>query len=124
MLTPGPPLGRRFVEYYNHLAGAHNRFDEAADMFRCFDTDKNGLLDKQEFLTLLHQIFPEHCEELEEMFEEEFAAADTDHSGTISFKEFCAYYDQLVRWRRWRWRGWRRWRAGRWRSGRRRRRRR
>ena len=41
------------------------------------------------------QIFPRHCEENEALIDEEFAAADTDGSGKISFAEFVAYYERL-----------------------------
>ena len=76
-----------FVEYHNALAGHANRFDEASDMFRAFDTDTDGHLDRAEFLSLLQQVFPQHCEEIEQMFDGVFEAADADHSGKISFGE-------------------------------------
>ena len=57
----------------------------------------SAILGVANLLSLPHQVFPEHCDEVDEMFEAYFDAADTDHSGTISFREFCAYYDQLLR---------------------------
>jgi len=54
--------------------------------FKMFDADHNGSLDKNELsyvLLELHENLPaEHVEEM-------FNAADTDHSGTITFDEFC-----------------------------------
>tara|TARA_B100000787_G_C15962397_1_gene193773 strand:+ start:208 stop:504 length:297 start_codon:yes stop_codon:yes gene_type:complete len=89
---------------------------QASDMFRAFDTDTDGQLDKAEFLQLLQQVlpqhrtkqhrtavgskqsthsasilavqvFPQHCDEIEQMFDGVFEAADADHSGNVSFGE-------------------------------------
>jgi Ca2+-binding EF-hand superfamily protein len=57
--------------------------------------DKSDSLSKGEFLALLNQVFPEHCDEIEEIFEREWAIADADGSGSISYNEFCAYFDRL-----------------------------
>lgn len=73
------------------------RFDEACRMFDFFDADKSGELDPDEFLCLLNQVFPEYCEENEARAVEQFAEADSDGSGGISFPEFIAYYDLLKR---------------------------
>ena len=52
-------------------------------------------MDPDEFLSLLNQIFPEHCNENELRAVEQFPEADTDGSGGISFPEFIAYFDVL-----------------------------
>ena len=41
------------------------------------------------------QIFPRHCDENEALLADEFAAADPDGSGMVSFTEFVAYYERL-----------------------------
>jgi Ca2+-binding EF-hand superfamily protein len=84
-----------FVRYYNELKSADHRFDEAADMFKFFDKDNSGELDRDEFLQLLNNIFPERCDENEARLGDEFAAADADGGGGISFAEFCRYFDRL-----------------------------
>ncbi|KAL3903497.1 MAG: hypothetical protein SGPRY_011651, partial [Prymnesium sp.] len=85
-----------FVEMHNELAGGATRFDEAADMFHAFDADQNGQLDRKEFEQLMHQVFPKHCDEIDQILNDEFEIADRDHSGSISFPEFCGYYDHLM----------------------------
>lgn len=40
------------------------RYDEACAMFDFFDADGSQALDPDEFLSLLNQIFPEHCEQV------------------------------------------------------------
>ena len=52
-------------------------------------------MDPDEFLCLLNQIFPEHCDENEERCVEQFKALDADGSGGITFPEFIAHYDAL-----------------------------
>lgn len=86
-----------FVRYYGEmvLSQASTDFDEAADMFAFFDADCSGELDEREFLSLLNNIFPDHCDENDAAVATEFAAADTDGSSGISFTEFCAYYERL-----------------------------
>ena len=84
-----------FVKYYNEMAGPSNGFDNAADLFRAFDKDQSGELDRAEFGVLLNNIFPDHCEENEAHLVEEFKCADADSGGGISFAEFCEYYDRL-----------------------------
>ncbi|KAJ1630555.1 hypothetical protein T492DRAFT_906701 [Pavlovales sp. CCMP2436] len=84
-----------FIDYYNELANSSTRFDAVADMFRKFDVDKSGSLSKEEFLSLLNQIYPEHCDDIDEIFEREWAIADADGSGDISYDEFCKYFDRL-----------------------------
>jgi len=64
-------------------------------MFDFFDADASGALDPDEFLSLLNQVFPEHCDENERRALEAFPEADTDGSGGISFPEFIAYFDVL-----------------------------
>ncbi|KAL1519573.1 hypothetical protein AB1Y20_023087 [Prymnesium parvum] len=85
-----------FIQMHNELAGGATRFDEASDMFQTFDTDKNGKLDPKEFESLLHQVFPKHCDEIDQILKDEFNLADRDHDGGISFPEFCGYYDRLM----------------------------
>ena len=75
-----------FIAFYKSIA--HNSaFDEACDMFDFFDKDKSGELDQKEFLSLLNQIFPEHCEHNERILAKEFASADLDGSDGISKSE-------------------------------------
>jgi len=64
-------------------------------MFHFFDADGSGELDRDEFLCLLNQLFPENCDENETYVDREFAAADADRSRTLSFVEFERYYPQL-----------------------------
>jgi len=71
------------------------RYDEACAMFDFFDADESSTLDPDEFLALLNQIFPEHCDENEKRAFAAFEEADIDASGSISFPEFIAYYDVL-----------------------------
>jgi len=84
-----------FVDYYNQLAGSASKFEEAADMFRHFDLNRDGALDRDEFRRLLQQVFPEHCDEIDDILDREFEIADADKSGGVSFDEFCAYYERL-----------------------------
>lgn len=86
-----------FVAHHNELASTSTRFDQAADMFKKFDVNKDGFLSKDEFLSLLNQIFPEHCDEVDEIFEREWAVADADGSGEVSYDEFCRYFDRLLK---------------------------
>ena len=50
---------------------------------------------RHEFLGLLNQVFPEHCDENERHVAAEFAAADSDGSDGISLSEFIGYYSRL-----------------------------
>ena len=55
-----------------------------------------GELDRDEFLCLLHQLFPANCDDNEAYVDREFAAADADRSRTLSFVEFERYYPQVT----------------------------
>ncbi|CAE8640213.1 unnamed protein product, partial [Polarella glacialis] len=86
-----------FMRHWTAAAGSlgfeAGLFDEAAAMFHCFA--KKGELDRHGLLEVLHNIFPTHCEENEEIVDAEFAAVDGDGSSGISFTEFLAYYGRL-----------------------------
>eukprot|EP00928_Gymnodinium_smaydae_P086709 TRINITY_DN71154_c0_g1_i1.p1 TRINITY_DN71154_c0_g1~~TRINITY_DN71154_c0_g1_i1.p1 ORF type:complete len:535 (-),score=55.37 TRINITY_DN71154_c0_g1_i1:204-1781(-) len=88
-----------FVRHWLSHAGKPkfnaNELDEVGDMFHYFDKDDSGEIDQHEFLVLLDNLFPEHCEENREHLEVEFAACDTANSEVISFSEFLAYYECL-----------------------------
>merc|ERR1719473_2162873 len=64
-------------------------------MFHFFDADQSGALDRDEFLALLHQTFPENCDDNEALVEREFAAADADGSRTGDFEEVKRYHERL-----------------------------
>jgi Ca2+-binding EF-hand superfamily protein len=85
-----------FLRYYEMLISSGAEVDEVAKMFHYFDRDGNGELDRGEFLELLHQLFPDRCDENEAHVETEFRAADKDRSRGISFDEFKAYYATLI----------------------------
>ena len=85
-----------FLRLYEMLLASGAEFDELARMFHVFDADGSGALDKAEFLELLHQVFPERCEENAEHLDREFGAADRDGSSVIDFGEFKRYYATLV----------------------------
>ncbi|CAE8597506.1 unnamed protein product, partial [Polarella glacialis] len=76
-----------FMRHWTAAAGSlgfeAGLFDEAAAMFHCFA--KKGELDRHGLLEVLHNIFPTHCEENEEIVDAEFAAVDGDGSSGISF---------------------------------------
>merc|ERR1719201_2735767 len=90
---------KEFVRYWTMVVGSPGfkamLLDEAADMFHCFDRDGSGELSQSEFLLLLHNLFPQHCEENEEHVAAEFGAADENDSNGVTFKEFLGYYDRL-----------------------------
>ena len=50
---------------------------------------------QDEFLALLHQLFPANCDENEQHVDAEFKRADRDRSKRLSFDEFKAYYSKL-----------------------------
>ena len=85
-----------FLRAYEMLIATGAEFDELAKMFHVFDKDGNGALDRGEFLSLLHQVFPDRCDENEAHVDREFGAADKDGSNAIDFAEFKAYYSELV----------------------------
>lgn len=89
-----------FVRYWQSVVGSPGfqamLLDEAADMFQCFDKDGSGHLDPNEFLALLDNLFPDHCEENERHVAAEFSKCDADGSDKISFQEFLAYYERLL----------------------------
>lgn len=91
-----------FVKYWSSVVGKAGfragQLDEVADMFLRFDRNDSGELDREEFVTLLDNIFPDHCEQNREIMDAEFAGCDSDHSEGISFHEFLAYYDRLQHW--------------------------
>ena len=64
-------------------------------MFDHFDADKNGQLSAEELATLLRQCFPTRAEDAAALAAE-FAAADADGSGGVSFDEFVEYHNALV----------------------------
>ena len=84
-----------FLRYYEMLLASGQAMDEVAKMFHYFDADGNGELDRDEFVALLHQLFPDRCDENEAHADREFKAADRDRSRGISFDEFKAYYATL-----------------------------
>ena len=84
-----------FLTYYGLLTPASTHFDEAADMFAFFDVDHSGTLELHEFASLLNNVFPTQCDANESAIASEFANADKDGSNSITFIEFCAYYERL-----------------------------
>jgi hypothetical protein len=64
-------------------------------MFAFFDVDHSGTLELHEFASLLNNIFPTQCDANESAIASEFANADKDGSNSITFIEFCAYYERL-----------------------------
>jgi Ca2+-binding EF-hand superfamily protein/ribosomal protein L32 len=87
-----------FLRYYGELLLPHatRHFEEASDMFFFFDVDQSGKLERHEFLSLLNNVFPAHCEENERVLAAEFPTREGHKNrGAITFTEFCAYYDRL-----------------------------
>jgi len=88
-----------FVRYWTSIAGAPDfsgrGLNEAADMFQCFDQDNSGEIDRDEFLVLLNNMFPDRCQENEKHISDEFGVADANNTEGISFNEFLAYYSRL-----------------------------
>lgn len=88
-----------FVRYWTSMCGSPgfeaNEFDEACDMFDCFDKDGSDELDRFEFAKLLNNLFPDHCEENEKHVDAEFEACDANSGGGISLAEFIGYYGRL-----------------------------
>ena len=56
-----------FLRFYEMLVASGANMSEIARMFYYFDVDGSGELERAEFLSLLHQIFPERCEENEQV---------------------------------------------------------
>jgi len=69
-------------------------YDRAYELFKRFDVDGDEHLSKAELDNLLRQCFPARCADAESL-SNEFAAADKDGSGLISFDEFVEYYNTL-----------------------------
>jgi len=84
-----------FLRFYEMMLASGAEFDELAKMFHVHDANGDGVLDEHEFLQLLHQVFPEQCDENEAHVKAEFAAADRDRSKGISFAELKEYYATL-----------------------------
>jgi len=84
-----------FVKYHGLLRDHGAEISAEAEMFHFFDTDASGSLDRGEFLALLHQLFPENCDDNEELVDREFGSADTNGSKGVDFGEFTAYYERL-----------------------------
>ena len=85
-----------FLRYHNLLKehGA-SEVSPVFEMFHFFDADGSGALDRDEFLALLNQAFPENVDDNEQLVEREFRAADSDGSKGIDFDEFKAYHARL-----------------------------
>jgi Ca2+-binding EF-hand superfamily protein len=91
-----------FVRYWQSVVGKPGfnagELDEVADMFNCFDKNSSGELDREEFLNLLDNLFPGHCEENRKHVDAEFKNCDASSDNGVSFAELLAYYERLKSW--------------------------
>ena len=71
------------------LAEAH----AAAESFAAWDLDRDGVLTKEEFLTVLRALAEEPLDQ--ETQDRLFALVDSDESGAIDFNEWLAYFSRL-----------------------------
>ena len=76
-------------------ARADALLERIRQLFEHFDVDHDGNLTQDELGNLLRQCFPARCADAKDL-SAEFATADKDGSGGVSFDEFVEYYNLLA----------------------------
>jgi len=65
--------------------------------FNMYDSDRDGYINQDELVQVLHQLVGEHinADQLLQIAERTITEADTDHDSRISFPEFCKSLEKV-----------------------------
>jgi len=95
-MTSPKPAAYHHVELQEQALSADQR-QKLQTLFKKFDKDNNGSLDKNELRALLEEALSRNLSDLlfSKYIELQFNASDKDYNGVIDFKEFVSLYSKV-----------------------------